>query len=165
MTTLYVDNIAPNLQSRVSVPGHVIQVVSSTLVTSVTLSSANTWTDIGLSVAITPSSTSSKILVITTVDTSAAGGDVITRLLRDSTVIGAGTSGSTYNGIAGQPSGSYSNMKVSASANYLDSPNTTSALTYKIQCVGNSANNGYVNRRSQNDFGGASYITLMEIAG
>ena len=64
MTTLYVDNIAPNLQSRVSVPGHVIQVqYAQTQDASQITTSSTSLVASGIQVRITPTSTSSKILV------------------------------------------------------------------------------------------------------
>ena len=143
--------------------GSVLQVVSSYYTTATSVTSS-TFTDIGLSVSITPTSTSNKILVLTSVAQSTSAGDTVIRMVRDSTVIGEGTTGTVFNGIAGQSSGSYANASVSSSANYLDSPSTTSSVTYKIQAATNSQ--GYINRRAANlEFGQASYITVMEIAG
>ena len=69
MTTLYVDNIAPNLQSKISAPnltlptGSVVQVVSTPKIDTFTMSS-QTFTDItGLSVAFTPKAATNKILI------------------------------------------------------------------------------------------------------
>ena len=93
-------------------------------------------------------------------------------LLRNSTSLAIGTSGSgsqinTFlssgyiDGVAAMRSGANS---------YLDSPNTTSATTYKIQ-IGSGNNNAfYINRQSSTDNGGyiqfpTSSITLMEIQG
>ena len=65
MTTLYVDNIAPNLQSKISAPnlqlpsGSVLQVVSSTKTDSSAISSTSFTDSTGLSATITPTSTSS----------------------------------------------------------------------------------------------------------
>jgi len=49
--------------------------------------------------------------------------------------------------------------------NFLDSPSTTSATTYKIQVKITSAGNVFVNLRHVNDaFSGSSTLTVMEIA-
>jgi hypothetical protein len=112
--------------------GKILQVIQATTTTETSLTSA-TWTDSGLSASITPSSASSRVLVITTQvinlnqsdDTGIMAGG--TRLLRGSTNIftpyeGAGTTfyeSDFWRGIV--------------TMNYVDSPSTTSATTYKSQ--------------------------------
>jgi len=70
MTTIYVDNIAPNLQSKVSAPnlalpsGSVVQVVKTTNQTETVLSSTATYVDItNMSLSITPKQTNSNFLI------------------------------------------------------------------------------------------------------
>jgi hypothetical protein len=97
-----------------------------------------TWTDIsGLSVSITPSATSSKVLVgghVSTVNPGDHNGRGIGhRILRGSTVIGhAAANGSRLraNSFNAQ---TYNHGNPAHPLNYLDSPNTTSAVTYKFQ--------------------------------
>lgn len=147
--------------------GAVLQVVQTFKANS--FSSASTsFTDVtGLSVSITPSSASNKILVLCTVPMSGTV-DTIIQLVRGSTVIGSGTSGTTTNGFA-QTSATGNAFPFSAvpmCINYLDSPSTTSSTTYKIQVKLNSAGDVFVNLRQVNDaFSGSSTITAMEIAG
>jgi hypothetical protein len=153
MTTLYVDNIAPNLQSRVSVPGHVIQVVQGTSFSTTQVSSATPST-VGLEATITPSSTSSKILVLVNAagDTIDTGGalSVIGYLFRNSTELNR--QGWTYDSGNRQ----ISNIVIS----YLDSPSSTSALTYDLRITsGSTSTIGMYG----NDV--MKTITLMEIAG
>jgi hypothetical protein len=143
----------------------VIQVQSTNLVTAFT-TTTNSFIDItGLTVSITPQSTTSKILVIASVAAS-ADSDIVLRLARGGSAIGTGSVGSTANGFF-QFNGTspllYSMLN--ASANYLDSPSSTSSLTYSVQAYVNSGHTGYINRR-QNDtvYGGSSTITVMEIA-
>ena len=113
---------------------------------------------------ITPSSSSSKILITGIVAFAMAGGDGMVRLERNGTVVGVGTEGSTLSGIAGQASGSYNNMTALAACSYQDSPSSSSAVTYKLQIRGD--NTIYVNRRNAGtDYGSGTYLTLMEIAG
>ena len=67
MSTLYVDNLQPNLGSRVMAAGHVVQVVQATSTTNLTVSSGGggtTWNDSGATVTITPTVASSKVLVL-----------------------------------------------------------------------------------------------------
>jgi hypothetical protein len=104
--------------------------------TDVFTSSSTSYVDItGLSASITPSKTSSKIFVLLTINVSAEDACANSlRLLRNATEIG-GTAG-TNGGFAsyGAPSyfrGSMQNIGF----NFLDSPATTSSLTYKIQGI------------------------------
>jgi len=138
--------------------GSVLQVVSTTK-SDVFSTTSGTYVDVtGLSASITPSSSSSKILVITNLSYSANNGrDANFQTLRGSTVIPTGVTGSVLNGV-------YSYSMFSVAQSYLDSPATTSATTYKIQ-VYVSAETIYVNRRAlDTSFTGQSTITLMEIA-
>ena len=101
--------------------------------------SANSFTDItGLSAAITPSASSSKVLIFVDLKVGGAGSQTA-RLLRGSTVIYAGASASN------RPLGFANFVDISTysvevgSATFLDSPSTTSATTYKIQMISSSA--------------------------
>jgi len=160
---------APTMQAG----GKVLQVVSTTKTDAFTTSSTS-FTDItGLSLSITPSSTSSKVLVhtVTTFSNGSTGGYASTvRLMRDTTAIGNGTG-------AGNRPGAISTFTVTnpdtetvmtAVTSFLDSPSTTSAVTYKPQILARSGTTAYVNMtgNDRNDvFMGrfSSTITLMEI--
>ena len=134
--------------------------------------SSNTWTDISsLSQSITPSATNSKILVLFHVNCAASTNDhVAIRLLRGSTAIHVGTSGDTgrnvFSGIRFMSDDQY--HAVVMAGQYLDSPSTTSATTYKLQV---NSNSGYYINRSQTTGGtttvqrpqSVSGITLMEV--
>jgi hypothetical protein len=143
--------------------GKILQVVS-TVKTDVFSTASTTYVDVtGMSVSITPSSASSKVLVIVTLQGGQSGGDGLFQLLRGATAIALSTSGSGRNGFA-QVSSSYQNSMFTCSIAFLDSPSTTSATTYKVQGVAN-AGTTFVNRRGVNDsFGGSSTITVMEVA-
>jgi hypothetical protein len=150
--------------TKLSGAGKVLQVVSTTKVTVFSTSSTSYIDVTGLSVSITPSSASNKILVIVTSNFSGSSDDCLMQLLRDSTAIGNGTSGTVRNGFSMLATAASVNSIITASINFLDSPSTTSATTYKIQTIvlGGTV---YVNRRAGNDsFGGSSTITVMEIA-
>jgi hypothetical protein len=148
---------------RLERAGNVLQ-VKNFIKTDIATFSAGSWHTV-MELSITPLSTSSDILVTSVVAISQAGGDSMVRIERDGTAVGIGTGGSTLNGIAGQPSGSYSAMTAVAACSYLDSPSKSTSVVYKIQCRSPS-NTIYINRRGgAADFGGASYLTLMEIAG
>ena len=150
-------------------PGCIVQVVQ-TVKTDTTSHDTNTWTDIsGLSLSITPTSTSSKILVNFHGSGSTSNIGFV-RLLRDSTEIGSGGSaGSRVPCSCIFHKSGDSNLMESFGNSYLDSPNSTSALTYKLQWRDESGTI-YLNR-TVNDTDGAagsrtsSVITAMEVAG
>jgi hypothetical protein len=145
--------------------GKILQVVSADKADSFTSTTASFIDVTGLSVSITPSATTSKILVFATVAGSVAGGsgDGIFRLVRDATAIAVGTSGSSVNGFA-SVSQAYPNAIFSNVVTFLDSPATTSATTYKVQVYA-ATSTTYVNRRGADAlFGGFSSITVMEVS-
>ena len=137
--------------------GRVLQVVSAVTSTEVTTSLA-TYVNTGLSASITPTSSSSKILVIVSHGTIAksngsANNRLFFKLLRDSTDLFVFGNGLLYTATALQNRGS-------ASFNYLDSPATTSSVTYKTQFAnGDAGADVQVQTNSSH-----SSITLMEIA-
>jgi len=155
--------------------GKVLQVKQA--VTSATWSlQSTTMTDVtGMSVSITPSATSSKILVIIDAHIGYAIYAGVFHLLRDTTKIYAGDGGLNRCGLFSNfyAAGSYSSYAMlPLTANYLDSPATTSSITYKLQ--GSSYSSSYlvyVNRtageinESNRDGLTASSITVMEISG
>jgi len=155
--------------------GKVLQVVQDTKLdrSEISVSSAGTFVDIsGLSVNITPSSTSSKILVQAFVNGSqnvgAAGG--FFTLKRGSTEIFRGDAASNRQRATGNLA-SYSNAYINGNTPvFLDSPSSTSELTYKVSvCSDGSNTTVYINRPSSNNdnasyIAGSSSIIVMEIA-
>lgn len=147
--------------------------VASTTKTDTQVFNTTTFTDItGLSVSITPSATSSKILVTANVTCNAQNGTTqgFMRLVRGSTVIGVGDASS--NRIQATSPLPFVNQysAVSSSFTFLDSPSSTSSLTYKLQVRDENGYAVYVNRSqmdTDNVAGGRyiSTITVMEIAG
>ena len=151
--------------------GNIIQVVSTTKTDTTSTNTSGSFTDIsGMSVSITPSSTSSKILILISlgsISSSASGIAVGFKLLRDSTAVGNASSTSNRSGFTNIYTGGGTGDEyiLSASHSFLDSPSSTSALTYKIQWK-NSSGTTYLGRyHSNNDNNGSSTITVMEIAG
>ena len=147
------------------VGGKVLQTVTASS-TSATFASGTTFVDSGLSASITPSATSSKILVFVTQHymsrrSSASMGGSIT-LYRGSTKLTNDINGSDPYKIHLNITGaSYVEQQGEFNTTYLDSPNTTSATTYKTMIGAAYGNNGALMGVS-ND-GTASYITLLEI--
>jgi hypothetical protein len=114
--------------------GKVLQVVTATDSTSRTISSPSTFTLGGstLTLSITPSSASNKIFInFTSCCSPTTGVDAQLTIFRDSTNIG-NTSGFTKF----TDDGGYVQQPVAISV--LDSPSTTSAITYEVRCTGNS---------------------------
>jgi hypothetical protein len=113
--------------------GKVLQVVSTTYATSTSIATAS-YADTGLTLSITPTLNTSKVLVLTyqgfntTRQTGQCGAGV--QLLRGATVLTTPTGDL----IAGAASGAASaGTSQTVSISYLDSPATTSATTYKTQ--------------------------------
>jgi len=141
--------------------GGVLQVLNLIKTDQFTTTSGTPVDITGFNLSITPSSTSSKILIIAwaNISTSGGGGDGYVRLMRDATPIANGN-GSMFGQSAGQD---YFGVHAKP-ITYLDSPATTSSVNYKIQAWG--ANTSYVNGRGlDGGFVTSSGITLMEISG
>ena len=159
---------------RAALPtGSVLQVVSTTKTNKFTTTSSSAVDITGLSVTITPTSASSKILIMTDIN---YGGDANVYgaffVVRNSTnvVVGKYPTGNqiaaTFGG--GVPSDTY--KIYSGSHTYLDSPNLTSAITYKVQAATTynsltlTVNAPYQTNDASYIIGGTSTITVMEIA-
>jgi hypothetical protein len=156
--------------AAVAAGGKVLQVLSTNKLDTFTSSSTSAVDVTGLSVTITPSSASSKILVFAFIsgDGLIASNGSMFRLLRNSTDIIVPTSpGSRSSGALSLFSTNSSTVD-SGTITYLDSPATTSATTYKIQGFATSSGSFYVNRSSTDTDNSAfmrtvSTITVMEI--
>jgi hypothetical protein len=141
--------------------GKVLQVVSTTKDDAFS-TTATSFTDVtGLSVSITPSSATSKVLVMMTAQIS--GGDtgrsLRGRLMRGATAIAVGTSGRTY---MSRPTNA--DEINSMAVTFLDSPATTSATTYNTQILSTNGSLAvYVNRNEGSADAYFSTITVMEI--
>ena len=154
--------------------GNILQVVSTTKTDTFSSTTVNLMVDItGMSATITPVSTSSKILIY--YDLNMSGAELFfIQLVRGSTNIKIGDSDSSnrIECTAGGVVQSGNNDKVQVIAgSFLDSPNTTSSTTYKIQGrVYNSGSSFSVNKPINDSNAiytgrGASTLTLMEVAG
>jgi hypothetical protein len=136
-------------------PGHVIQVVQSSTSTMVS-NTSTTYVDTGLSATITPKFATSKIFVVINQHVfkgvTATENAVNLRILRGATQIFQ--AGSLLRTASTVEINSYQPLQI------LDSPNTTSAITYKTTVANNTAANQVQVQNNSNP----SYITLMEIA-
>ena len=137
--------------------GSVLQVVQATTDTA-TYAVNTSFFDTTLQGSITPSSSSNKILITVTLSgtgisgKSSAGDRVHYRLLRDSSDLHYWEKLYGYTDSVLTFSGSVSTVK-------LDSPSTTSTITYKVQMHGNGSEAVMAQWNS-----GVSTMTLMEIA-
>ena len=161
--------------TKASMPtGSVLQVVTVGYGTNVT-STSTTYADTGLSASITPSSASNKILVFVSQGITAAGGASVgygyqinagVQLMRGATVLitPQDDSGGKYSagiGTGVAPASGTLVLWTIVGMNYLDSPATTSSITYKTQFAKGTSGMGTI---YANAAAGGSYITLMEIA-
>tara|TARA_B100001939_G_C16893891_1_gene596683 strand:- start:359 stop:898 length:540 start_codon:yes stop_codon:yes gene_type:complete len=174
-------NLANLLGTGTTVPsakmpaGSILQVKTATKTASQSNASSNSFSDItDLSQSITPRSTSSKILILCNISMSSATDATgrSFRFIRGSTHIGGGSEGSRKSvSFFGSPMSADSNMAGTTSMHFLDSPNTTSATTYKVQMTGyNSGVTTYINTNISR--GGQAYddiatsnLTLIEVQG
>jgi hypothetical protein len=158
---------------RTSGAGKVLQVLNGNSTAAYTTTSQSYVIPTGVSIAITPSSTSSKILVMCTSQFGISGdaGHAYARLQRDGAVIlegdAAGSRPRTYvvqNNFGGNAPPNYHMVA-------LDSPSTTSAVTYSLGVRSSNGTTVYLNRGvrdndgSQYDARTASTIIVMEIVG
>ena len=152
--------------------GRVLQVVSTTLTTGFSASVNNSFSAVtGLTAIITPSSSSSKIMVLVTMTVGSDTNYLNAQLTKGGTAISgaiATTAGNRSLGTsAAWPVQTYGTYAMAF--NYLDSPATTSATTYGVQIGNNSSATVCVNQSQSDDnvagrTRGTSTITVMEIS-
>jgi hypothetical protein len=147
----------------------VLQVVSTAKTDTFSTTSTSFVDVTGLTTSITPSATSSKVLVLVTSNLSGASAvNPGQKIVRDSTDIFIGDAASNrIRAFYGGDGINAFNMWQTAAV-FLDSPNTTSATTYKVQMRVNTGT-GYVNRTGTDTDSSAFYrtassITVMEIS-
>jgi len=148
--------------------------IQQTVKTDTFSMTGTTYTDItGLSVTITPKATTSKILVRYIINASedSATSNIMFQLLNGSTPIGNGAAAGsrTVGNSAIRCGAGGSNIQAIGTGEYLDSPATTSAVTYKVQMLVSNGSTAYVNRSSDDTNSGSgvyprlsSTITAIE---
>jgi len=179
MSELRTNRIVPRDGLPAGSAGGIIQVKSTTLTTTHSYSiSGMTWTEVGgLTTTITPTRSDSKILIMLTMGGMSSNGEGqrwAVALRRDnSNITGAINSDGT-----GHTRASWSHtgralgnaIESHPAFNHLDSPATTSAVSYKVMITTEGSYTLYVNRShsdssSSSVFRTASSLTLMEISG
>jgi hypothetical protein len=157
--TIALQNQLSGMTSASMPTGSVLQVVQQVHHTFTQISSSSTYTDTGLTQAITPSSTSNKVLVTVCLQLGTntnSTQNLQARLLVGSTVI------RVLDNIHNSTSAA---KEAQASFTFLHSPSSTSELTYKVQMHGTSSNTFRINNYNTNANEACSSMTLMEIAG
>jgi hypothetical protein len=162
--------VAGALPANVIGAGAVLQVIQTTK-SDVFTTTSTSYTDVtGLSVSITPSSATSKILVFGTIVISNTTDMVAMQLVRGSTPIQVGVAASNrYAATADFRASADQAISAAVPLNFLDSPATTSSTTYKIQVSSRTSGTTRVNASGddadQTNRGRfMSTITVMEIA-
>ncbi len=135
--------------------GKVLQVVNATDTTErTTTSTSYVAASNTLSVNITPSATSSKVLIlVSTIIHNNSNGNTYYTIYRDSSNVTSNSSNNELSRVYGHGGNAFIGMHMS----FLDSPNTTSQVTYQVRMKVNS-DIGYLNLN-----GGTGSITVMEI--
>jgi len=136
----------------------ILQVVSATLTTAFVSGAAGAYANVtGLSATITPSSTSSKILIMASVN----GGTFMAVKLTG----GNTATGYSVNSFASSTSSGNNDYVAQASMLFLDSPATTSAVTYQVQSKDLAGGTSYINRTQNTATAiSASTITVFEVS-
>ena len=135
--------------------GKVLQVLQSTVSGTISTTSTSNVSS-GLTQSITPSSASNKILLMVSGGKAyaASGGTVLVTAYRNGSSLGNAATSAPIEGAANG---------ANHSLIYLDSPSSTSAVTYTIYYRSRTGNLAYF--KDSDSLGGLVNLTLMEIAG
>ena len=174
MSELRTNRIVPRDGLPSGASGGIIQTKSVTKTDTFSITSSS-FTDVtGLSVSITPTSSSNKILVSynLTCGTEDSGYQWGIRLMKDSTQIFVGDAAGSRDRVSNFVRNNGSDLHtVYPSGQHLDSPSTTSSVTYKLQVVAYTAGRALHINKVHNDSNdaavgrSASSITVMEVSG
>ena len=185
-STLTVDNIqGATASSKVGIPGHVIRMEQAVKTDTQTSQTNHTFLDItGLTLTLTPTAATSKFFITFLVRGSSNYYTSYVKLLRGI--------GGTFTELGANADGSDNRLRIASAVvddqttmnshgilqhhnfQLLDAPNTTSAVTYKLQMAGRGGGSNlmYVNRTvpdrgvsNEYDYRSVSYLTVMEIGG
>jgi len=149
-----------------------VQVKSTTKTDTFTSTVNSAWTSItGLSVNITPTNSSNKVLILVMLSSGAGGNNFARglRVTRNGTAVSVADAGTGTQAMTGAFEVENSAM-ISFNITALDSPATTSSVTYQVEFYNppSSSTGMNVNRPytpGANSFLGVSTITVMEISG
>ena len=167
MSQIKVNSIIPVSGVPTGGGGGIIQIKQTTKTDTFTTTSTS-FTDItGMSVSITPTSTSSKILISAEINYGGNNYNFYCNLLRGSTILNAPSSGDNpcTVSLCGITTTTY--QIFNSPILFLDSPSTTSATTYKLQIDCQSGGEFFLNRSKRNgtaDSVCSSTITAYEVS-
>ena len=167
MSQLKVNSIVPVAGVPTGGGGGIIQVISTIKTNEFSTTNDDAFNDItGMTATITPTSTSSKVLVTAClVFNTTSNSNVIFKLLRGSTSIGDSTVTTDSPLALGISGGKYESSRGNPTAfQFLDSPSTTSATTYKVQEFHNAGTFRLNFLGGSSQFSGSSTLTLMEVS-
>ena len=176
MSQLKVNSIVPVAGVPTGGGGGFVQTKSNVKTDAFSTSSTSYTNITGLNVNITPLSTSSKVLVICQISgngtASTQGYFALARVIggtTDNTIFVGDTTGNRVRATINMYNNQNNECKIGTLV-FLDSPNTTSAITYKIQCRTQGAGTVNVNRsenfdNSANSASLTSSITALEVSG
>jgi hypothetical protein len=160
-----------NWKTSLGVTGGILQVVSTAKTDSFSTTSASFTAVTGLSASITPRSTSSRVIVFLTLQGGVNSTQAYFRLTRGGSAIAIGDDAGSRVRASVQIGGETQfNAQASAGLVFVDSPSSTSSLSYAVETRNQGSGTVFVNRGSTDtDSGDAartiSTITLMEVAG
>jgi len=168
------DGITLASNGKVTFPnntGNILQLVSTTK-TDTTSSNSSSFANIsGMSVTITPSSSSNKIYLVGYVNTCTndARNRVYLKMTGGncSNYIGGAATGVEAANVSPVSADNYAYLQTSTPLIFLDSPSTTSAITYQVQWAVEASQTAYLNRAytlDSNSANTASTLTAMEVA-
>ena len=161
VTTTKIANGAASGSKIVLPSGAVLQTVGQRLSASRVQMSGSSYTELGDDAIITPSASSNKILITMTISIHCSSSN--TQILMDvARKIGGGSytnnlSGFSYGVISCASNNDWNGQHLQ----FLDSPNTIQAVTYKLSTRAADSTTVYLN---DNGAGTGSFITLMEIS-
>tara|TARA_B100001093_G_scaffold263065_1_gene251496 strand:+ start:1780 stop:2289 length:510 start_codon:yes stop_codon:yes gene_type:complete len=169
MSELRTNRIVPRdgLTSGTNSAGGIIQIQQGIITAPASTSTSGSFTDTGLTATITPTRSDSKVFCMVSLGSISASSGTSTgfRLVRGSTDIGMPDSTALQSGFTNIYDADQQ-ILASACFNFLDSPATTSATTYKVTWR-NSSSTSYLGRfnGSATDYNGVSTLILMEVSG
>ena len=140
--------------------GKILQVVQTayTAADSTTATAPSSFTSTGCTASITPSSSSNKVFVMLSMRThrNPGGGEVAARIMRGSSAAFSGISSDYYT----------TSSAISGNINiqWLDTPGTTSSITYTAQFARYHVATAQINKDFDSNNNGVTYLTLMEVA-
>tara|TARA_R100001460_G_scaffold18227_1_gene38653 strand:- start:462 stop:1193 length:732 start_codon:yes stop_codon:yes gene_type:complete len=146
---------------NVNIPGHVVQVVQATFNTKTDINSSGSYSNTHITTNITPSSTSNKVLVLIN---TVASVDATTTTFRKLKVGRNGTVVSTEKILRSSYANTSGSDVEDLTIHYLDSPSSTSSVTYSLMADAAGQGMAVGGRMSSVSANQISSITLMEIA-